>query len=450
MSRGVSEATELDFLTAERIWFETWLQCRITDYFKQEEHTVFPPAPELSHKPTDVYQQKVIDLALTESERLLLMLALVPWLKPDALDLLFTRNKNIDRAFSEFGGVPAKAHGGFQPTVETALFVLAGDNLTQRLAVMALLSPDSPLVKADIIEFSHTDAGEPETTAVLKISTRFIRKFTGFNTSVVTLGGNFPAHKITTSITFDELVVSEQVKDELQILETWVRYHHKRQGDESFSRFVMPGYRSLFWGPPGTGKTLAAVLLGKSLNEDVYRVDLSMVVSKWIGETEKNLSMVFDEGERNGWILFFDEADALFARRSASSSSNDRYSNQQVSYLLQRMETYPGVVILATNLRTNLDDALMRRLQSFIHFAMPDASRREKLWKQMLADYPHDSIDVSEIAEKYELSGGVIANVVQYAILAALREEREEVLPVDIDTGIARELEKEGRTIICM
>ena len=111
------------------------------------------------------------------------------------------------------------------------------------------------------------------------------------------------------------------------------------------------------------------------------------------------------------------------------------------------METYGGLVILATNLRSNLDDALMRRLQSFIHFAMPDSVQREKLWKQMLDGYPHGSVDVSEIAEKFELSGGVIANVVQYAVLASLREGHQEILPADIATGIARELEKEGKTI---
>ena len=124
--------------------------------------------------------------------------------------------------------------------------------------------------------------------------------------------------------------------------------NRKLESYEELSPFTMKGYRALFWGPPGTGKTLAAGLLGKSVSEDVYRIDLSMVVSKWIGETEKNLSVIFDEGERNGWILFFDEADALFSRRSVSGSSNDRYANQQVSYLLQRMETYTGVVILRT------------------------------------------------------------------------------------------------------
>lgn len=123
------------------------------------------------------------------------------------------------------------------------------------------------------------------------------------------------------------------------------------------------------------------------------------------------MTTVFDQGERNGWILFFDEADALFARRTASSSSNDRHSNQQVSYLLQRMETYTGVVILATNLRTNLDEALVRRIQSSIHFPMPSVAERAKLWNQMLASVKHDAVDIDALGAEFELTGGVIARV---------------------------------------
>ena len=434
------------FLKAEQLWFERWLQCRINDFFKQEEGTDFPAAPELTGNPDD-YQQQIIELKLSDSERLVLMLALIPWLKPDALDLLFTRNQEFDRPFSEFGGVPAKTHGGFVPTIETALFLLAGDDLSARMNAMALLSPDSALVKSNVIQFTQTESGESETAAVLTVSPGYVKRFTGFNTSIVTLGGNFPARRITTEFADDDLVVSDEVKDELQIISTWIRHQRDLPADKTLSRFLMTGYRALFWGPPGTGKTLAACLLGKSVNEDVYRIDLSMVVSKWIGETEKNLSAIFEEGERNGWILFFDEADALFSRRSESSSSNDRFANQQLSYLLQRIETYPGVVIIATNLRANLDDALMRRLHSFVHFASPNASQREKLWRQMLLSHQHDDLDFESIAEKYELSGGAIANVVHFSVLSCLRDGRKKISQSDIKSGVVRELKKEGRTI---
>lgn len=137
----------------------------------------------------------------------------------------------------------------------------------------------------------------------------------------------------------------------------------------------------MFSGPPGTGKTLTAALLGKSTGRDVYRVDLSMVVSKYIGETEKNLSRVFDAASYKEWILFFDEGDALFGKRTEASSSNDRHANQLTGYLLQKIEDFPGTVIVATNLKSNMDEAFTRRFQNMVHFTIPGPEERLQLWK---------------------------------------------------------------------
>ena len=139
---------------------------------------------------------------------------------------------------------------------------------------------------------------------------------------------------------------------------------------------------------------------------------ISMVVSKYIGETEKNLANVFDQAVNKNWILFFDEADALFGKRTQTSSSNDRYANQEVSYLLQRVEDYPGVVILATNLKTNIDEAFARRFQTSVHFAMPDADQRLRLWQGMFASSRllAADTDLAKLAESYELSGGAITD----------------------------------------
>src|SRR5204863_2251929 len=137
-------------------------------------------------------------------------------------------------------------------------------------------------------------------------------------------------------------------------------------------------------GPPGTGKTLTAGLLGKEFNKDVYRVDLSQIVSKYIGETEKNLSKIFDRAEHKDWILFFDEADALFGKRTNVQSSHDKYANQEVSYLLQRVEDYAGLLILSSNFKNNLDDAFIRRFHEVVHFPLPDARQRLILWEKSL------------------------------------------------------------------
>lgn len=196
--------------------------------------------------------------------------------------------------------------------------------------------------------------------------------------------------------------------------------------DWGLSRFLKAGYRSLFYGPPGTGKTLAATLLGKRNEMDVYRVDLSMIVSKYIGETEKNLARVFDLAENRNWILFFDEADALFGKRTSTNTSNDRHANQEVAYLLQRIEDFPGIIILATNLRSNIDEAFSRRFQSVIYFPMPTEELRAELWRKMLpSDWldwlDNDAEEVINMAAQTELSGGSIANVVRRCALYIVR-----------------------------
>src|SRR5262245_54924938 len=159
--------------------------------------------------------------------------------------------------------------------------------------------------------------------------------------------------------------------------------------DWMLARRLKPGFRSLFYGSPGTGKTLTACLLGKATSLSVYRIDLSKLVSKYIGETEKNLASLFDHAQHQDWILFFDEADSLFGNRTESRNANDHAANTQISYLLQRIDDCPGVVILATNVRSHLDEAFARRFQSIIHFQIPGAAQRLKLWEDNFKDKPY-------------------------------------------------------------
>ena len=157
---------------------------------------------------------------------------------------------------------------------------------------------------------------------------------------------------------------------QLEEIITWLKQSSPVKADPSGKKKIKPGYRCLFAGPAGTG-IIAAAWIGKEIKQPVYRVDLSMVISKYIGETEKNLKKIFDEAEKKEWILFFDEADALFGKRTEVKDAHDRYANQEISYLLQRLEVYPGLAILSANLKSNIDDAFMRRFQSIIHFSSP-------------------------------------------------------------------------------
>jgi SpoVK/Ycf46/Vps4 family AAA+-type ATPase len=260
---------------------------------------------------------------------------------------------------------------------------------------------------------------------------------------------DFPAKLISTQLEWSDLVLPVKTLEQVEEIKTWVAHSHTLMNDWEMSKKLKPGFKSLFYGPPGTGKTLTACLLGKYCNMDVYRVDLSMMISKYIGETEKNLSKVFDMAEHKNWILFFDEADALFGKRTGVSDSHDRYANQEVSYLLQRVEDFNGVVILCTNLKQNIDDAFSRRFQSIIYFPMPAEEQRYKIWENA---FPAKAIrepglDMKQIASKYELTGGTIMNVIRYSSLLALSRNGKEIKQSDIEMGIKKELMKEGKLV---
>ena len=178
---------------------------------------------------------------------------------------------------------------------------------------------------------------------------------------------------------------------------------------------IKPGFQVMFYGPSGTVKTLTANLLGICTNKDVYRIDLSMVVSKYIGETEKSLSRLFDKAINKDWILFFDEADSVFGKRTNVRDAHDKYANQEVSYLLQRIEARPGLVILASYFKSNIDTAFTRRFQSMIEFEMPGYKEHLRLWKNNLPEnIPlEDIISLEAIAKKFAITGASIVNIIQ-------------------------------------
>jgi SpoVK/Ycf46/Vps4 family AAA+-type ATPase len=220
------------------------------------------------------------------------------------------------------------------------------------------------------------------------------------------------------------------------------------QEDKNLGRKIKPGYRVLFYGPSGTGKTLTTALLGKQFGKDVYRIDLSQIVSKFIGETEKNLESVFRKAETKEWILFFDEADALFGKRTNVSSAHDKYANQEVSYLLQRVEDYPGLLILASNFKSNLDDAFLRRFHSLVHFPMPVAGERLLLWKKSMPDNlaSDDSVNLELLARQYEMSGASILNAVHFATLQCYARNEAMIYQSDLLEGIKKEFFKEEKS----
>jgi SpoVK/Ycf46/Vps4 family AAA+-type ATPase len=208
------------------------------------------------------------------------------------------------------------------------------------------------------------------------------------------------------------------------------------------------GVTMLFAGPPGTGKTMAAEVIAAELGLDLYKIDLSTVVSKYIGETEKNLEKIFSEAQSSNAILFFDEADAIFGKRSEVKDAHDRYANIEISYLLQRMEAYDGVTILATNLRANLDEAFTRRLQFAVDFPFPEEADRLRIWKTLFPKgVPRDPVlNFALLARRFKLSGGSIRNVIVNAAFLAAADDSPVTMKHMLHS-VRRELQKMGRLV---
>ena len=229
------------------------------------------------------------------------------------------------------------------------------------------------------------------------------------------------AQHIVSGATWDDIVLPEAQMRTLQTISLQLRHRARVCEEWGFadksSRGL--GLSALFAGPSGTGKTLAAEILANELELDLFRIDLSAVVSKYIGETEKNLRRVFDAAEEGGAVLLFDEADALFGKRSEVKDSHDRYANVEISYLLQRMEAYRGLAILTTNMREALDPAFLRRLRFIVQFPFPDQAQRAEIWRRIFpAKTPTDSLDLERLA-RLSISGGNIRTIALNAAFAA-------------------------------
>ncbi|RJE76978.1 hypothetical protein BGP78_01650 [Pseudoalteromonas sp. MSK9-3] len=217
--------------------------------------------------------------------------------------------------------------------------------------------------------------------------------------------------------------------------------------DELESRLprLNTGCKALFWGKPGTGKSMAAEAIAGELKLPLYVVNLANIASKWIGESEKHLAQLFDAAQRNNAVLMFDEADAIFAKRSDVESSHDKNANMGVSYLLQRMEHYTGLLLLSTNYKSNLDDAFLRRFHNVIEFTLPSKRERVELWSRSLSNNAeYDLLDATAaLAEQFELSGSQIMNITETALLQALMANRSLISRDDIASALKRELEKQ-------
>ena len=380
-------------------------------------------------------------------EWVILMLALVPHIQPSFFESIISECLPNGGDFPEFGGVKGTNHRGLLPTGETAQFIIAGTHLEGRLEIQSLFDEKHFFYQNDIVWLEPVKEGEPFMSGRLILASEWVNFLLTGMAIKPKFSPDFPAKLVQTKMSWDDLVLHSFTAEQIEDIKRWFRYHLILEKDTNLSRKINMGYRVLFHGPPGTGKTLTAGLMGKEFDKDVYRVDLSQIVSKYIGETEKNLSKIFDRAEHKDWILFFDEADALFGKRTSVQNSHDKYANQEVSFLLQRVEDFSGLLILASNYKANMDEAFLRRFHSIVHFPMPNAQERLTLWKQSMpaSVMLSSGLNLARLADAHEISGASILNVVQYASLKALSREDQTLQQDDLLNGIKRELRKEEK-----
>ncbi|GAB3218605.1 ATP-binding protein [Algoriphagus aestuariicola] len=439
-------------LESELAWFQELLILRGKITFEQsaEESQIEQfRLPDFADSDSP-YARLVKRNALGIEERLVLVLSLLPHIKPHLLDVLHIKNQTYDTPFTEFGGIKGEKHRGFLPTGETAVFLLAGSNLEKRFRLLRLFEPNHFFAREKILSLESTSKDEPFLSGILKISKEYLSILTTGEVFKPDFDMDFPAKRISTDQEWSDLVIGEEVLQGVREIQNWLIHGHRLKKDFKFGRRIKPGFRALFTGPPGTGKTLTATLLGKACQLDVYRIDLSMIVSKYIGETEKNLSKVFDLAENKNWILFFDEADALFGKRTQTSDSHDRYANQEVSYLLQRIEDFDGLVILCSNYKNNIDEAFFRRFQLVVDFDLPDYFQRLRIWESApLGEFEYEAgVNLSLLAEKHELTAAAIVNVLHFCLLKTMERGDGKIRQEDIQQAIRLERVKEGKSIV--
>lgn len=421
--------------------FSNYVHNRLQLHFTANGEPV--PVVELPEIDSTAFKGKT----LNHCETIILLTALSAHVQPTLFDNAIQQYMPKGGEFPEFGGVKGTNTRYMLPTGDTALFLLAGTDTNKRKQMLRYFDASHWFWTDYVLWLEHVKEGEPRMSGKLILHQEYVDLLITGMVAKPAFSPEFPAKLVTTKMEWEDIILAAKTANQINDIKIWLHHNGTFLQTWGMEKRIKPGFRALFYGPPGTGKTLTATLLGKQFEKDVYRIDLSQVVSKYIGETEKNLEKIFTRAENKNWILFFDEADALFGKRSNVQNAHDKYANQEVSYLLQRVEYFPGLVILASNYKSNIDTAFIRRFNNIIHFPMPNEAERYTIWKAaippkaMLAD----DIDLATIAAKYELSGSAIVSVIHYASLQTIYHQSTCLLKPAILEGIKREFEKEER-----
>lgn len=412
-------------------------------------------APELSNE--SHYSKLVADYNLTEDARLLLALGMAIHLNQILLSPLVQLAK-YPGMYSLMGGELTNGEKRFLPSAQTFLFLVCGSDIINQGKIQYAFQNRHPLLKDQVIQLRSFQSNYQEEGKEVYdewlykriiLHKDYYHYFMGGQMPLPEDNKNLPLTKLNTSLTYEDLVLPAQTRDELQPLLDYAQNGQAIFNDKMLSSGFKKGFIALLHGAPGTGKTLIATTIGKKLGLVTYQLELAQTVSKYIGETSKNINQVFRELERaiehlkgKPSILFIDEADALVGKRSEVKDSKDRYANMDVSNLLQKLEVFPGLVIMASNFQQNFDPAIKRRIDSFVKIPQPEAAQRAELWKRYLPEhleYPNTSF-ATQLGEKFRLTGAQINSIMKQVLITTYNRG---VTTIDFETHLEPAIKKE-------
>lgn len=401
-----------------------------------------PPLKAESH-----YMAFVKKYAWGSVERLALALGMAAVYKPEVL-LPFTEKFKETALQYRFGGNIRERSISFTPTVRTIWFLLSGNDPLLLQHYRHVLHGKHRLFRDDILRYLPVTSSLALPHREFELDDRFLDHFIGEPFPRLDSETDFPATLSETPLDFEDVVLTEKVKEELKDLTKFIRNRHKLRAMGEVRKRLKTSYVVIFSGDPGTGKTVTARTLGKKYGMPVYIVNLSRIVSKYIGETEKNLERVFDRFDGQDCILFFDEADALFGKRTEVKDSKDRYANQEVAFLLQKIEAFEGIVILATNVndvQQSFDKAFQRRIRRQIKFEFPTETERLLLWQKTLPPPFHYEEGLAEkLGRNYQLTGSNVHNITSDVIIEALDRDTETITFDMVEPYLKTEFQKRG------
>lgn len=440
----------VDGLEQEATWFSQFCDARLKVYFENNAENIeanFPP-PDISQL-LSPYAEIIRHYKMSFSERFVFLMAFMPHLRPQTLDIFRINNSLLNLPYTEFGGWRGINHVGFLPTCETAAFILAGDDLLKRFAIADLFKNDHFFIQHNLLKFEQIENGEPLYSSPLILSSDCLQRLTQGKINKPNFSEIFPATLLQTQLNWSDLVVNQDALEEINNVITWHKSQDSILKNCELDKLVKPGNCMLFYGPPGTGKTLTATLIGKEVNADVYRIDLSMAISHCIEKTIKNIANIFDQAQNKNWILYLDEADFIFGKNTKTKNEHKSLANQVVSYLAHSIESFPGVIILSANNKENIAPKLIEKCQSEVQFTMPDKYQRKILWERFFSknDLLDTDVDFQYIADRYKLSGGALVNIGRYAVILATKHNRSKIIQRDLLEGIKRELMKTGKSL---